>query len=383
MRGHIERRGPRSWRLKWDIGADPGSGARQIRRKTVNGTKKAAEAELARILAAIETGAYVDPHRMSVGELLERWRDDVAAVEVSAKTLERYHEHVARLIEGLGTIPLLKLRALDEQAFYRVLRATGNRRTGRGLSEQTLLHVHKVLGAALAQGVRWRLMAYNPAQDVRSPVPRRLEMATLQAAEITALVATTAGTALGAAVLLLFTTGLRRGELLALRWSDLDRERGRLVVSRTLEETRAGLTFKPPKTARSTRVVPLPPSALAALSTQALQQRRQRLQAGPSWQDQGLIFPGAGGDPLAPSYFSKAFAAAVRRAGLRAFGAHALRHTHVTELLRAGVHPKVVSERVGHSSVSFTMQRYAHALPDMQQNAADEMERLVGRLGQR
>lgn len=380
MRGHIERRGKRSWRLKWELGLDPLTGERQTRRKTVQGTKRDAEAELARILGSLQSGTYVDPNKVLVREVLERWRDDVAAARVSAKTLERYRDHVDRLIEGLGQIPLMRLQPLKIQDFYRDLRARGHRRTGAGVSEQTLLHIHRVLVAALGQAVRWRLIVVNPARDVNAPVPMRREVATLDAEQMGRLLKEAERSPLRLPVLLWLTTGLRRGELLALRWSDLDRERGRLAVVRTLEETRSGLAFKTPKTARSSRAVPLPGVALEALFDHEVRQKRLRLATGPEWNDQGLIFPDRYGRPQRPRIVTKAFSALANRAGLGAMSIHGLRHTHVTELLRAGVHPKVISERVGHSSVAFTLQRYGHALPDMQQNAADEAERLVGRL---
>lgn len=380
MRGHIERRGKRSWRLKWDLGIDPRTGVRQTRRKTVNGSKRDAEAELARILGSLQQGTYIDAHRLTVRDVLERWRDDVAGPNVSPKTFERYREHVERLVEGLGAIPLLRLQPLDIQANYTSLRAKGHRRTGRALSEQTLLHLHKVLVAALSQAVRWRLLVVNPARDVAAPVAKRLEVRTLDAAQTKRLLTCARGTDLEVPVLVWLTTGLRRGELLALRWTDWDRQRNRLTVARTLEETRNSLAFKAPKTTRSSRALPLPPIALAALAEHEVRQTSTRLTMGSGWHDQGLIFPGADGTAERPNRATRAFTALAKRAGLMGFSIHGLRHTHVTELLRAGVHPKVVSERVGHSSVAFTLQRYGHALPDMQQNAADEIERLVAGL---
>ena len=163
-------------------------------------------------------------------------------------------------------------------------------------------------------------------------------------------------------------------------WRDLDRATGRLSVMRSLEQTKKGMLLKTPKTARSTRVIPLPPVALDGLYQRELEQKEHRLAAGPALQDQGLIFPDATGNPQRPRNVTKAFAVLVTRAKLGRISIHGLRHTHVTELLRAGVHPKVISERAGHASVAFTLQRYAHALPDMQQDAADQMQRLVGNL---
>jgi len=197
MRGHIQRRGKKSFRLKWDLGTDPATSARLTKQKTVTGTKREAEAELARILGSIQTGCYVDPKKMTVSELLAKWRDEVASVEVSAKITERYREHVDRLVGGLGLIiPLSRLQPLAIQSFYNDLRRSGHMRREGGLSEQTLLHIHKVLTAALSQAVRWRLLAFNSADDVNPPRPSRAEMHTLSADEMRCLLEAAEGTAL-------------------------------------------------------------------------------------------------------------------------------------------------------------------------------------------
>lgn len=344
------------------------------------GTKREAEAELARVLGSIQTGNYVDPTKITVGELLAKWRDEVAVFQVSAKTFERYAEHVDRLVSGLGRIPLSRLHTLAIQSFYNDLRKSGHKRRAGGLSEQTLLHIHKVLTAALSQGVRWRLIAFNPAADVSCPRIHRVEMKTLSADEMRRLLQTAEGTPLFVPTLLWLTTGHRRGELLGLMWRDLELDKGRLSVVRSLEESKTGLLLKTPKTERSARVLPLPKVALDCLVQHELAQKEHRLRSGPAYHDHDLIFPYADGSPQRPRNVTKAFAALVAKANVPKVSIHGLRHTHVTELLRAGVHPKVVSERAGHSSVAFTLQRYAHALPDMQQDAADQMQRLVGKL---
>jgi integrase len=183
MRGHIEKRGKRSWRLKWDVGRSPTSGKRLIKGKTVVGTKREAEAELARVLSSLQQGTYVDPNNLTLGEVIIKWRDEVAAVEVAANTFQRYSDHVDRLVSGLGTVRIMRLQPLQIEYFYNQLRKSGNLQTGAGLSEQTLLHIHKVLGAALGQAVRWRMLALNPINDVRAPRPVRIEMKALSADE--------------------------------------------------------------------------------------------------------------------------------------------------------------------------------------------------------
>lgn len=166
-------------------------------------------------------------------------------------------------------------------------------------------------------------------------------------------------------------------------WRGLDWNRRRLSVVRTLEETKQGLLLKAPKTARSARIVPLPDVALDALRQHQILLKAKRLRAGASDQDNDLVFPddlGCIGCLQSPRYVTTVYLGLVKRAGLPGISIHSLRHTHITELLRAGVRLKVVSERAGHSSVAFTLQRYGHCLPDMQQDAADQTQKLVGGL---
>lgn len=391
MNGSITRRGKGkgkngSWRLKWELGRCPKTGKRITRYKTVRGTKADAEAELQDILSQLRNGGYVDPHKLTVRAVLTKWADEVARHKVSAKTFERYQDHLDRVASTLGDTPLLQLQPLQIHEFYNQLRAKGNKRSGFGLEEQTLLHIHRVVVSALDQAVRWRLLSANPALAVEAPRPRQREQRTLRRDpaqgidEIDILLTTAKDTPLFVPVLVLLTSGIRRGELLALKWQDVNWSAGSLNIVRSLEETQShGLRFKSTKTGAGRRLIPLPSVTFRQLRLHRTEQER-RLSAGSCDEDHDLIFPGASGGPQRPRNFSKSFARLIKRSGLATMGVHGLRHTHVTELLRAGVNPKVVSERAGHVSVAFTLQRYAHALPDMQEAAAAEMQALVGGL---
>jgi integrase len=171
-------------------------------------------------------------------------------------------------------------------------------------------------------------------------------------------------------VMLAVTTGLRRGEILGLRWSDLDLTEGVLTVVQSLEQTKDGLRFKPPKTHRSRRSIALPAITLETLRSHRAKQAAEKLSLGTAYEGNDLVCPRPGGSPWPPDMLSTAFAAFVRRSGLRHFRFHDLRHSHASHLLRAGVHPKIVSERLGHSTVGITLDTYSHLLPGMQENAA-------------
>ena len=199
--------------------------------------------------------------------------------------------------------------------------------------------------------------------------PERQQMRALDENETATLLTVTSGTRYGVPIILAITGGLRRGEILALKWQDVDFESGRAVICRSLEQTREGLRFKLPKTDRGRRTVVLPSFTLDALRAHRIEQAKQRLSLGPAYQDNDLICPREEGSPWPPDMLSTAFAALVRRSDLSHVRLHDLRHTHATQLLKQGVHPKIVSERLGHSNIGITLDTYSHVLPGMQEDA--------------
>lgn len=374
MRGHIRRRSQRSWAIIIDIGTDA-RGRRRQKWHSVKGTKRDAERELARLLHEFNTGGYVEPTRMNVGDYLERWLSDYAQSNVSPKTHERYSELVRlHITPNLGHFPLAKLPPLEIQAFYSQALKTGRRNGKGGLSPQTVIHLHRVLKEALSHAVKWQLIARNPADAVQPPKPVRREMRALSEIETAGLLNTATNSRLYSPIFVAVTTGLRRGELLALRWKHVDLERGVLSVHQSLEQTRDGLNFKQPKTAKGRRTVDLPEITMEELRRHRNRQRQSRLELGPAYSDQGLVFPGPDGAPWPPDGLTRAFAALMRRAGNRGLRFHDLRHTHATQLLREGIHPKIVSERLGHATVSITLDLYSHVLPGMQKAAAERVD---------
>lgn len=376
MRGNITRRGDRSWRLKFEAGArDPATGKRQTRFVTVRGTKKDAERELTRLLGQLEHGIYVEPSKMTMAEFLERWLADHAKDRVSPKTYERYAEIVRKhLTPALGAHLLRNLAPLHISGYYRKALASGRRDGNGGLSAQTVKHHHRVLSQALHQAVRWRVLHSNPCDHADPPRPAHREMRIIDEAGAGALLSALDGSPLQIPVLLALTTGMRRGEILALRWQDLDLDRGALSINRTLEETETDLAVKEPKTERSRRTIALPGLAVEALRRHRAQQAEQRLKAGPAYAaDRDLVCCRADGELLSPRSVSKAFAKLARKRGLK-LRFHDLRHSHISHLLAAGVHPKVASERAGHASVSITLDVYSHVVPGMQEDAASKID---------
>ena len=270
---------------------------------------------------------------------------------------------------ALGDHVLSKLRPLHIQEFYADALAKGRKDGNGGLSPQTVLHFHRILHKALAQSVRWQLLARNPAMAVEPPRPQREQMRALDDRETATLLKSVEGMLFYLPVVLAVTGGLRRGEILALRWQDADLGTGRAIISRSLEQTKEGLRVKGPKTERGRRTVVLPGFTVDALRSHKAQQATRRLAMGPAYSDHDLICAREDGTPWPPDAFSTAFAAFVRGSELAHFRFHDLRHTHATHLLRQGVHPKIVSERLGHSNISITLDTYSHVLPGMQEDA--------------
>ena len=369
MRGHIKQRAKGSWSIVLDLGRDA-TGKRKQKWSTIHGTKKEAQAELNRLLNEINTGEYIEPSRMLVSEYLKRWIKDYANPNVSPKTSERYAQIIHDNINpSLGQYALSKLKPLHIQSFYTDCLTSGRKDGKGGLAAQTVLHFHRLLRKAFLQAVKWQLLARNPVDAVEPPRPQRTEMNAINEKETALLLGKLTGSSLFTPVLLAVTTGLRRGELLALRWKDINLEDGRLTVNQSLEQTKTGLRLKTPKTERSRRQVPMPGIAVDILKDHKRQQNEERLRLGPVYQNNDLVFPRPDGSLMAPDSFSTNFAAFIRRSGLKHIRFHDLRHSHATQLLLQGVHPKIVSERLGHSNIGITLDTYSHVLPGMQEDA--------------
>ena len=379
-RGTIRRRGKSSWEIRADAGRDPITGKRTRRYRTVRGLKRDAEKALTSMLAKIDGGTDIDPAHLTVAEYLERWLSASAKPTVAPKTYERYAMIVTtQLIPALGAIMLTKLKPLHIQEAYSKMIASGRRDGRGGLSAQTVKHHHRILSMALKQAVRWQLLARNPAQAVQPPVPARREMMVLDQAELAQLIRVAEDKRIYVPVLVAATTGLRRGELLALHWRDVDLDRGALAVTQSLEQTSDGLRFKEPKTKRSRRTITLPGLTVEALRAHKVAQLEERLMIGPAYVDNGLVFSNHDGTPISPRSFSKRFLLLVEKAGVPRITLHGLRHTHITNLLQANVHPKIASERAGHASVAITLDIYSHAVPGLQEDAAVKVDESLRR----
>jgi integrase len=249
----------------------------------------------------------------------------------------------------------------------------------QGLSRRRVEQTHTVLHRALRQAVLWGLMFRNPTEAVTVPRPSRREMQTLTEEEVGRLFRASRGHRLHTLWVLLATTGLRLGEALGLLWSDVDFDGGRLVVSRALQlQPGIGAVFVEPKTARSRRTVYLAPGTVSALSEHRRRQVEDQLALGPEWNDTGLVFTAPTGRPVDGTWAIKRFHRVLDLAGVPRVRIHDLRHTAATHLLRRGVHPKVVQELLGHSTISLTLNTYSRVAPALHAEVANHMQALFG-----
>lgn len=274
MRGHIRRRGEHSWELKYELGADRRTGRRVTKYISFKGTKREAQAELVRLMETVRRGEHVDPAKLSVAEFLDRWEQGWAALQVGLKTRERYVELLRLHVRPhIGALPLHKLQPVHLAELYAELLA-------KGLGPRTIGHVHRVLHKALRVAVEWSLLARNPAAVARPPKvqAREIEIITIEQAQ--KILQCLRGRTLYPIIALALATGMRRGELLALRWGDVDLDAGRIQVECSLEQTKAGLRFKEPKTKHGRRSIKIPPSVVAELKAHWTQQQAQRLKLG-------------------------------------------------------------------------------------------------------
>lgn len=378
MRGHIRRRGTDSWELKYDI--DRAEGGRHTVYRSVKGTKREAAAELARLLARAADGGHVDPSKLTVGELvhsrLAHWR---AAGTVSPKTAEGYTGLIAaQIVPFIGSIPLQKLTTRDVEAWHGTLLARGRHDGRGGVSARTVGHAHRLLSKALREALRHEMVTRNVATAQRPPRVDADAIPILLPEQVAALPAQLDGHPLAAAAIVALFTGMRRGELLALRWGNIDLDAKIIRVRESLEETKGGLRFKPPKSKAGIRDVTLPNIVTEILHKhrRGLLERRLLLGQG-KLTDQDLCFPSWDGSPQPPNAFSAAWTRAAEELGI-AVSFHGLRHVHASQLIAAGVDIVTIARRLGHSGPAITLSTYAHLFAKDDSKAAAAINAALG-----
>jgi integrase len=375
VRGSIIKRGA-TYSVVLDLGRGP-DGKRIRRWHSGFRTKRDAERARVELLARVDSGSYVEPSRLTLAVFLrDQWLPGLAG-QVRPTTLHAYQTNIARyVLPRIGATLLQRLTPAHLNQLYAALLAAGGR-NGRPLSGRTVQSVAMTIRKALGDATRWGLVHRNVAALASPPRPRRAEMHSWTAAELRTFLEHVAGERLLAVWMLAASTGMRRGELLGLRWVDVDLDHDRVAVRQTLVLAGRQVIVSEPKTSRGRRSIALDPRTVGALRTWRAAQVAERLAWGGAWIDSGLVFTREDGTPLHPEWLSDAFVWRVQRAGLPPIRLHDLRHTHASLGLAAGVPVKVMSERLGHSSSSFTADAYQHVTPALEEQAAATVARLV------
>ncbi len=367
--GHLEKHSKDGYTLVIDYGRqrDPQTGkVKQVRRKYAlrNVNKRQAEAELHRMITESNAGTAVEKSSMSLADYLRKWYDERCQPRLAPATLENYGIVIEKhLVPALGHVPLGELHPLRLQEMYRTM-------LDQGKHPRTVEQVHQVLHIALAQAVKWQMVARNIADLVEPPHPERREMKALSPAELTRLLDAARESSILELVILALHTGLRRGELLGLRWENVDLENGALRVEWALQRVNGQVLVKRPKTPKSRRVVPIDDEAVALL--RGLRERNRH----------DYVFCRGEGEPLDPSVVTHQFADIARRAGFP-MRFHDLRHTYATTALLAEVPLRVVQDLLGHEDMSTTANTYTHVLGALKKDAAAAIGRALAQTPER
>lgn len=341
-------------------------------------SEKDANIKLRKALDALEHGSLITEKDQTLKAYLEHWLENIKRPSLKIGSYLRYRDLLDQhILPVLGHLPLRKLKPEHLEAFYARLQADGRADGQGGLSPKTVRLVHGILYQSLEAAVRRRRIAYNVCRDVTLPRLERQEMHTLTAEEAQQLLATAKGHRLEALMALALTTGMRRGELLALQWKDIDWKGGSLQVRRSVNRyVGQGFKVSEPKTKQSRRKIALPVFVLEVLKEHRTRQLEERLQAGPTWEDHSLVFSNAYGNYLNPSHLGIDFHKLLKKAKLPMVRFHDLRHTAASLLLKMKVSPKMVQELLGHSDIAMTLGIYSHVLPGIHEEAMEKMDQL-------
>lgn len=370
-RGSIFKKNDR-WAFRVDAGVDASTGKRRQMLRQGFKTKREAETALAAAQQSVEQGSVVAKSSMKVGAFLDEWLVSQQG-RLKASTHHSYVITSKRIRSGLGHVQVQSLTPMQIESFYSDLLDHG-RADGTGLSPKTVRNTHTVLRKALSDAQRLGLVYRNAADAARGPSVERPEFRVWSSDELRQFFATAEANRLGAAFVMLATTGLRRGEVLGVRWRDLDLDARTLSVVQTITNVDGKLVFGKPKTSKSVRLISIDERTASMLRQHRRMQREDQIAMGPDWGNDGdLAFTDEAGGPIRPEWFSKEFGRLVAASGVPRIRLHDVRHTYATIALKTGIPAKVVSEHLGHSTIAITLDLYSHVTPGIDRDATDRI----------
>lgn len=374
MKGYFRKRG-KLWSFTVDIGRKP-DGTRQQKTKSGFKTKKEAEQACAELIAQLTKGEYLEPSKKTLEEAMITWLETILKPSLRVSTLENYSKAIhKRIIPALGRYKLKDIQTEHIQTFYLSL-------MDEGLSAEYIRYIHSITKSFFKHQVRIQNIPKNIVEYAVPPRIKRKEQKTWSIEEAVRFLktASTNNKTYYIIYLLALYTGLRRGEILALRWKDCDLNQGKISVCQTLYYAQGGFQFLEPKTSRSNRLISIPETVSAELINHRQLQEKQKQELGIAYEDYDLIVANEIGRPIHPRTLTGHFRQMIQKAGVPKIRFHDQRHTHATILLKIGEHIKIVSERLGHSNSAMTMNVYSHVTPDMQTKAAKKFEQAMQQL---
>lgn len=377
MRGHVAKKGS-NYYVVIDLERDHNNKRKQ---KWFSGytRKKDAESDIPKIIQKLQRG-YVDPENMKMQEYLQNWLDKKKRT-VSAGTYEHYESYMRKhIIPGIGNIKVSKLASHHIESFMEELDEKISEGSKKPLSQRSKKHIFRIMSSALLKGKKQGIKE-GIMEDIEAPRVERQEIEYWSSEEVECFMNALNSKNHAMPILLSLATGMRRGEVLGLRWSKVDFDNNTIAVTHQLKKDENGEWNLSPqlKTKTSYRTIKMDPDTMELLKAHKRQQEKDRMQIGPEYGDLDLVCTTTIGGMIKPTYLRTVFNRTVEKSGVKRISFHGLRHTHATLLLKDGVHPKVVQERLGHRSVEMTLDIYSHVIPGIQEIAATSIQKSLYR----
>lgn len=377
MRGNIRKRSKNSWTITIELPKDISTGKRKQKYYTVKGTKKDADKFLTEKLRELDTGLLIDNKKMKFSEYLDYWKEETFDnLEVTTK--EGYIQKINKHIKPcLGNILLENLKPLHLQNFYKEKLKNGKLDGKGGLSERTVLSIHRIIYSALGQAVKWQLVIRNVAEAVEPPKAKKYKAEFLNEEQAVQLIKCAKSTDIYIPIILAIYTGARRGEILGLNWNNVDLENGTIKIIDNLCSTENGIIIKQPKTDSGIRTIAISETLVNELKKHKIKQMENKMKFGNEYEDNNMVCCYEDGHLFNPKRFSAKFNELLKKNKLPHIRFHDLRHSHASLLVKMGIQPKEISSRLGHSNIGITMDLYSHVYEEVDREVADRFDKLI------